>query len=107
MSPDETCIMAGKNVDQTCIMVGKNVAKIVGSAGRRKHETTSDDSRVSVTMFRTGNADGTPGPTVYLVKSKGKNVPQAVAAEDDNEEEDNINDNNDEDEVEEVVSSTK
>ena len=37
--------------DKTCIMAGKNVVKVVGSAGKKKHEITSDESRDSITMF--------------------------------------------------------
>ena len=37
--------------DKTCIMAGKNVEKVVGSAGEKKHEITSDDSRDSITLF--------------------------------------------------------
>ena len=37
--------------DKTCIMAGKNVVKVVGSAGKKKHEITNDDSRDSITMF--------------------------------------------------------
>ena len=56
--------------DETCIMASKNVVKVVGSAGKKKHEITSDDSRDSITMFRTGVSSGTTGPTVFLVKGK-------------------------------------
>ena len=51
-------------------MAGKNIVKIVGSAGKKKHEITSDDSRDSFTMFQTGVLSGTTGPTVFLVKDK-------------------------------------
>ena len=93
--------------DETCVMAGKNVVKVIESAGRKKHKTTSDNSWDFITLFWTGNTASTNGPTVYLVKSKGKNdaVPQAVATKNDNEEEDS-NGNNNEEEGSSVVGTT-
>ena len=51
-------------------MAGKNVVKVVGSAGKKKHEITSDGSRDSITVFQTGIAPDTTGPTVFLVEGK-------------------------------------
>ena len=41
---------------------------IIGSAGRKKHELKTQDYRVSLTMYRTGNITGTTGPTVFLLE---------------------------------------
>ena len=51
--------------DKTCIMAGKNVIKVVGSAGKKKDEITSNDSWDSIIMFWTGVASSTTGPTVF------------------------------------------
>jgi hypothetical protein len=55
---DETCMMACED--------GKIL--VIGSAGRKKHEKKTNDSRVSITMYRTGTVAGDTGPTVFLLK---------------------------------------
>ena len=57
--------------DKTCLVASGNTVRIVAAADRKKHETTSDDTRDSITMFRTGASSGVTGPTICLVKSKG------------------------------------
>ena len=54
---DETCLMA--NAD------GK--LKILGEVGKRKHEIKVADFRGSATMYRSGNAAGNNGPTVFAM----------------------------------------
>ena len=46
------------------------VVRIVGAAFRKKHESKIQDFRYLITMFRTGNAAGDNGPTVFLTKGK-------------------------------------
>ena len=47
--------------------------KIVGSANKKKHEKIIQDSRVSITLVRTGRADGVTGPTIFLLKGVRRN----------------------------------
>ena len=61
---DETCFQACPNGD----------VRIIGSSGRKKHEVKTQDSRVSITMYRTGNIAGTTGPTVFLLEGKHRRV---------------------------------
>ena len=60
VSGDETCVMASKT----------GVVRIIGAAAKKKHEAKIQDCRESITMFRTGNAAGDTGPTIFLVKGK-------------------------------------
>jgi hypothetical protein len=46
--------------------------RIIGSIGRKKHETKSADSCVSVSMHKTGAVAGDTGPTVFLLQGKNK-----------------------------------
>ena len=46
------------------------VVRIVDTAFRKKHESKIQDCRDSIKMFRTGNAAGDTGPTVFLTKGK-------------------------------------
>ena len=59
---DETCMMACED--------GKIL--VIGSAGRKKHEKKTNDSRVSITMYRTECVAGDTGPTVFLLKGVRK-----------------------------------
>jgi hypothetical protein len=60
--------------NETCMQACANgVVKVVGSAGRKKHEKKTNDSRVSITMYPTGNvADVTGLPTIFLLEGKRK-----------------------------------
>jgi hypothetical protein len=59
--------------DETCMQACANGAvKVVGSAGRKKHEKKTNDSRVSITMYRTGNIADVTGPTIFLLEGKRK-----------------------------------
>ena len=44
--------------------------RIIGSAGRKKHELKTQYSCVSMTMYRIGNIAGTTGSTVFLLEGK-------------------------------------
>ena len=57
---DETNLIADADGDM----------KIIGEFGRKKHEKKVSDCRASVTMYRTGTAGGTNGPTVFLMEGK-------------------------------------
>jgi hypothetical protein len=56
--------------DETCFMACEEgtVRVMIGSAGRKKHEKKTNDSRVSITMYRTGTVAGDTGPTTFLMK---------------------------------------
>jgi hypothetical protein len=45
---------------------------VIACASKRKQEKEADDSRVSVTSLRCGNAAGAQGPTFILMKGKLK-----------------------------------
>ena len=76
------CNMSGKSfpllmghfiigLDEMCLMSDQHGGlKIIGSADKKKHEKLLQDSRVSITIVRTGTAWGTDGPTVFLVKGE-------------------------------------
>lgn len=59
---DETCLMTDSDGD----------LKILGEAGKRKHEKRVSDFRVSTTMFRTGTPAGLNGPTAFIMKGKNR-----------------------------------
>ena len=46
--------------------------KIIGAANKKKHEKILQDSRLSITMVRTGTVAGTTGPTIILLKGVTK-----------------------------------
>ena len=56
--------------DESCIIASDGTTKIFGSIDRRKHEKKLEDSRASVTMYRTGNVAGSTGPTFFLLAGK-------------------------------------
>ena len=59
--------------DETCFMAcpDGNV-KVIGCSKKRKHEKRTNDSRASITMYRTGCVSGETGPTVFLLKGQRK-----------------------------------
>ena len=57
---DETCMMADSNGD----------LKILGEAGRKKHEKQVSNNRGSITMYRTGTPAGSNGPTAFIMAGK-------------------------------------
>lgn len=52
--------------DETCLLASNGNVMILGDKLRKKHETASANSRTSITMYRTGSAAGTHGPTAFL-----------------------------------------
>ena len=59
----------GLDEESTCADHNGDV-KITGSAGKMKYEKILQDSRVSITLVRTGSAGGSTGPTIFLLKGK-------------------------------------
>lgn len=56
-------------LDEMCIMSDfHGNAHIIGSADKKKHEKILQDSRISITMVRTGTVAGTTGPTIFVLK---------------------------------------
>ena len=47
---------------------------IIGSENKKKHENNLQDSRVSITLVRTGIAAGFTGPTIFVLKGQQCNV---------------------------------
>jgi len=65
------CFISGG--DETCLMASDDgTVRIIGGVGRKKHETKSADSRLSISMYRTGAVAGDTGPTVFLLQGKNK-----------------------------------
>ena len=57
------------NLDETCVMANDGTLHIV-AGHRSKTEKRSDDSRLSLTAIRIGNAGGSEGPWIFLYKGK-------------------------------------
>ena len=58
------------NADEACFMASDGNVKVYGDKGKKKHEKNLDDSRVSITAYRTGTAGGTNGPTGFALKGE-------------------------------------
>ena len=57
--------------DETCLMADADgELRIMGEAGKKKHEKRGNDSRISCTMYRTFNAAGNNGPTGFIMQGK-------------------------------------
>jgi hypothetical protein len=52
--------------DESCCIASGGKLKVLGDKLKRKHEHNSGDSRVSITMIRTGSVSGATGPTTFL-----------------------------------------
>ena len=63
----------GSDEKSICTDHNGNV-KIIGSAGERKHKNILQDSRVSITLVRTGSAGGSTDPTDFLLKGENATV---------------------------------
>ena len=50
------------------MMTGMGNVKILGSVGRKKHESTSGDCQDSITMLQPGSSASRTSPTIMLVK---------------------------------------
>ena len=53
--------------DESCCIASGGKLKVLGDKLKRKHEHNSGDSRVSMTMIRTGSVSGATGPTTFLL----------------------------------------
>jgi hypothetical protein len=58
--------------DETCFIANAGGLQVYGSRDRGKHEKKTDDSRVSITVYRIGSVAGTNGPAFFLMA--GKNI---------------------------------
>jgi len=55
-------------LDEMCLMSDQHGGlHIIGAADKKKHEKLLQDSRVSITIVRTGTVWGTNGPTIFLL----------------------------------------
>jgi hypothetical protein len=74
----EVCRLTGKTLseviehfviggDETCMMACGGKLMIVGTKERKKHEKNMLDSRVTITMYRTGTTGGSTGSTAFLM----------------------------------------
>ena len=52
--------------DETCLLASAGDVKIVGDKEKKHHDVTTGSSRTSITLYRTGSAAGTDGPTAFL-----------------------------------------
>ena len=58
-------------LDEMCLMSDAHgTLHIIGAADKKKHEKILQDSRVSITIVRTGTVGGTTGPTIFLIKGE-------------------------------------
>ncbi len=56
-------------LDEMCIMSDfHGNAHVFGSADKKKHEKILQDSRIPITIVRTGTIAGTTGPTIFVLK---------------------------------------
>ena len=52
--------------DETCFLASSGDVKIIGDKEKKHHDVTTGSSRTSITIYRTGSAAGTDGPTAFL-----------------------------------------
>jgi hypothetical protein len=52
--------------DETGLQASKGDVSIIGDKAKPKHELCTSDSRLSITMYRSGSAAGANGPTGFL-----------------------------------------
>ena len=64
----EHFIIGGDETNLICDADGD--MKIIGEFGRKKHEKKVSDCRSSCTMYRTGSAGGSNGPTAFIMAGK-------------------------------------
>ena len=55
------------NGDEECVQASDGQLKVLGDKERRKHEKNVDDSRISMTIYRTGTGGGTNGPSASVM----------------------------------------
>ena len=56
--------------DETGFLASAGDVKIIGDKHKAKHELPTGTSRTSITLYRTGSAAGTTGPTAFLPPGK-------------------------------------
>lgn len=56
--------------DETGLLASNGDVSIIGDKQKKKHEVTTAGSRVSITVYRLGNAAGSDGPTVFMPPGK-------------------------------------
>ena len=69
------------NLDESCIVSNYGSLMIIGGSDRKKHKKRLDDSLLSLTLIRIGNASGNEGPWIFLYKGKSnpnKSISDAV-----------------------------
>lgn len=52
--------------DETCLLASAGDVKVFGDKEKKHHDVTTGSSRTSITLYRTGSAAGTDGPTAFL-----------------------------------------
>ena len=52
--------------DETCLLASDGEVRIIGDKQKKKHEKRKGDSRMSITMYRTGSVAGN-GPCAFLM----------------------------------------
>lgn len=62
--------MSGVEMKLASLQVMATEPLLDGEKSRKKHEKTTNNSRISITMYRTGNAAGDNGPTAFLPPGK-------------------------------------
>ena len=58
------------NLDEICVMANDGSLMIIGGRDRNKHKKRLDDSRLSLTLIKVGNADGNERPWIFIYKVK-------------------------------------
>ena len=52
--------------DETGLQASGGDVRIIGDKAKKKHEVQTANSRLSVTLYRSGNAGGSDGPTAFM-----------------------------------------
>ena len=63
------------NLDEMCMLASDGNDRIIGDAGKRKHEIESSSSRVSITILRCGSSFGVNGPVFFLLSGRRRPRP--------------------------------
>lgn len=58
------------NMDELSLLASNGTVKVIGAAIKKKTENIMEDSRVSITVLRTGAAGGSTGPWIFLAAGK-------------------------------------
>ena len=60
--------------DEACLLASNGEVKVIGDKEKSKHQVQTSNSRTSITIYRSGNAAGSEGPTALLpagIRRKG------------------------------------